>query len=212
MSRATAILRSRYRLGEFLFQLALGLVLLAIAAIMILPMLYVIAISFTDRDVYVPNRLILWPKKWSIDAYRYVLAGRGFLNAFKASLFVTLVGTPLKLLVVASFAYALSKQELPGRVPMLSMVLFTMLFGAGLIPNYLLIKNLGLDNTCWGLILPWSSGGQVFGLLLTRSFFSSLPSSATRARRVRPARPSPTSSTRNASPCSARSRAAASSR
>jgi len=173
MNRAAAVFRSRYRLGEFVFQLALALILLAIAAIMILPMLYVIAVSFTHAEAYVPNRLILWPKKWSIDAYRFVLAGPGFLNAFRASLFLTVVGTPLKLLVVASFAYALSKQDLPGRTPMLSMVLFTMLFGAGLIPNYLLIKNLGLINSWWALILP--SFPDAWSLMVLKSFFQSLP-------------------------------------
>jgi len=165
-----------------LYQLVLGTVLLLIAAIMLIPLLYVLAVSFTDPSVYKSGKLILWPEKWSLSAYRLVLSGNGFGNALQASLFITLVGTSLSMFVSSTFAYMLSKPELPGRRVILALVLFTMLFSPGLIPHYLLVRSLGLLNSWWALILPVVT--NAWTLLVLKSFFQTLPRELEEAAKI----------------------------
>lgn len=159
--------------ADRLYQYIICGLLLLIALSMILPFLYVVSVSFTDSSVYQKNELILWPEKWSTYAYQYILMGHGFQDALKSSLFITLVGTPLALLVSSTMAYMLSKRELPGRKVMLMLVLFTLLFSPGLIPNYLIVRGLGLVDSWWSLILPAVT--NAWTLLVMKSFYQNLP-------------------------------------
>lgn len=162
-----------HRLREGLFQWLLGLGMGGLALFMILPMLYVVAVSFTDPSVYHEGQLILWPARWSLAGYRYVLAGQGFWNSLKSSLFLTLIGTPLHVIVSAGLAYMLSKKDLPGRKFFITVVLITMLFSAGLVPNFLVIKMLGLYDSLWAIILPGLT--SAFALYVLKAFFMALP-------------------------------------
>jgi len=161
------------RLRENLYQLVIGFLLVLLALSMIFPFLYILSISFTHSSVYVSGSLRLWPEKWSLEAYKVIFLGPGFTSALKSSLFITLVGTPLSILANCMMAYMLSKPTLPGRKLMLNLVVFTMLFGPGLIPNYLLIRNLGLINSYWAIILPGLVGAWT--LLVMKSFFQNIP-------------------------------------
>lgn len=150
-------------------------ILCILALLMIFPFVYVIAVSFTDQSVYVPGKLILFPEKWSLDSYRYILASKSIGNAYKSTVFITVVGTLLNLLFTASFAYAISRKELPGRNLMITMVLITMLFGPGMIPHYLLVSSLGLINSLWALILPGLAGA--WSIFVFKSFYNGIPDS-----------------------------------
>ena len=161
------------RASENIYQGIIGLILALIAATMVLPFLYVIIISFTDSSVYVSGSFYLWPKKWNTEAYTLILRGRGFLDALKASLFITLVGTPINVCANAGLAYMLSKDELLGRGLINKLVMFTMLFGAGMIPNFINIRNLGLINSWFANILPGACGAWT--VMVMKSFFQELP-------------------------------------
>ncbi|TLS53816.1 carbohydrate ABC transporter permease [Paenibacillus antri] len=165
-----------------LFLAAVYTFLFLLSAAMIFPLLYVLAVSFTDPKVYVPDQLTLWPKKWSLSAYEYILSGGAIVNALKSTLFITVVGTPISLIVTSSFAYMLSKNYLPGRNVMLLLVLFTMLFSPGMIPNYLLIRNLGLLDSLWALILPMAT--NAWSILVMKSFYQSIPSELEDSARI----------------------------
>lgn len=188
MSIQTVIAKSRpagsmgYRRSEQLYQLILGFFLSLLALLMLFPLYYVISVSFTDSSVYREGVFTLAPAKLSIAAYEWVLAGRGFWNSFKASLFLVIVGTPLVLLFNASCAYMVSKTDLPGRRFIMGYLLATMLFGAGMIPTYLWIKQLGLLDTWWALILP----GMVspWTVFVLKSFFQTLPRDLEDAARI----------------------------
>ncbi|MEK3914261.1 carbohydrate ABC transporter permease [Paenibacillus sp. FSL H7-0331] len=156
-----------------LYQASIGTLLLLVAATMLVPFLYIFAISFTDPEVYRSNTFILWPERWSFAAYELVLSGHGIVSALKASLFITLIGTPMAVTVSSSFAYMLSKRSLPGRKTMLNLIVFTLLFSPGLIPGYLLIKELHILDTWWSIILPGVT--NAWTLLVMKSFFESLP-------------------------------------
>jgi putative aldouronate transport system permease protein len=154
-------------------QSILDIILFLIAAVMVIPFIYIVMVSFTDGSVYEAGKFILWPEKWSLDAYKYVLTGSGFLDALKSTLFITLIGTPLSVLFNAGLGYMLSKNTLPGKSIINKLVMFTMLFGAGMIPGYINMSNLGLINTWWACILPGTC--SAWNVMVMKSFFQGLP-------------------------------------
>lgn len=160
------------KVKENIYQAFLWIILLVIALTMILPFLYVVIISFTDASVYEAGKFMLWPKKWSTEAYQLILSGSGFLNSLKSSLIITGIGTPLSVLVNAGLAYMLSK-PIPGKKFFNKYVMFTMLFSAGMVPNFINIKQLGLIDSYWSCILPSMCGA--WSVMVMRSFFQSLP-------------------------------------
>lgn len=160
------------KVKENIYQAFLWIILLVIALTMILPFLYVVIISFTDASVYEAGKFMLWPKKWSTEAYQLILSGSGFLNSLKSSLIITGLGTPLSVLVNAGLAYMLSK-PIPGKKFFNKYVMFTMLFSAGMVPNFINIKQLGLIDSYWSCILPSMCGA--WSVMVMRSFFQSLP-------------------------------------
>lgn len=166
---------------ENIYQAILWIILLAIALTMILPFLYVIILSFTDSTVYEAGKFILWPKKWSTEAYKLILSGSGFINALKSSVIITGIGTPLSVLVNAGLAYMLSK-PIPGKKFLNKYVMFTMLFSAGMVPNFINIKQLGLIDSYWACILPSMCGA--WSVMVMRSFFQSLPMELEEAAKI----------------------------
>ncbi|MBQ8952750.1 MAG: carbohydrate ABC transporter permease [Clostridia bacterium] len=174
--------RMGMKASENIYQLFIGILLALIASTMILPFLYVIIISFTDSTAYVSGSFYLWPKKWSTEAYTLILRGRGFLNALKASSFITFVGTPINVCCNAGLAYMLSKDDLFGGKIINKLVMFTMLFGAGMIPNFINIRNLGLINSWFANILPGACGAWT--VMVMKSFFSELPTDIEEAAEI----------------------------
>ncbi len=148
-------------------------VIALISLVCVIPLLYVISISFTDPSVYIPLRFQLYPQKLSLAAYSYILSTNSFMNALKSTAFITLAGTLFNLVATFTYAYALTKKTLPFRRVMLSLIVFYLIFSVGLVPNYLLIKNIGLMNSYFALILGGLTNS--WSLIVVRSFMESLP-------------------------------------
>src|SRR5690606_3691553 len=138
----------------------------------VLPFIYVFSVSFTDPKVYVPFKFYMFPEKWSLASYEYILSTNAYINALKSTVFVTVVGTAIGIAVSFMFADALTKKQMPGRNLMLGMVIFTLLFNAGILPNSLLVKELGLLNSHWSLI--WMGLTNSWSMILIKSFLDSL--------------------------------------
>jgi len=119
--------------------------------------------------------MLLWPAIISTEAYELVLSYSLLWTGFRNSIIRTILGTLLSLIFTSLTAYPLSKNKLPLNSFFTKMILFTMLFNGGLIPNFLLIKNLGMLNTVWSLVLPGMIGA--FNVLIMRNFFKSIPAS-----------------------------------
>lgn len=170
------------KMRSFIGQSVLNVLLFALVATMILPFLYVIVVSFTSGDVYSQAEFTLWPKKWSVEAYKLILSGSGFRNALTASLFITLVGTPINVICNAGLAYMLSKKNIPGKSIINKLVMFTMLFGAGMIPSYVNMSNLGLFNSWFACILPGACGAWT--VMVMKSFFISIPEELEEAAKI----------------------------
>ncbi len=154
-------------------QLVLCPLLFILALTMFLPFIYIFMVSFTDAGAYQSGKLILWPEKWSVEAYQFILSGGGFIKSLRATLFITLVGTPLNVIFNSGVAYMLSKNTLPGRSIINKLIMFTMLFSPGMIPTYLNMMNLGLLNSWWACILPGLCGAWT--VMVMKSFFQNIP-------------------------------------
>jgi len=144
-----------------------------ISLVCIIPFLYTISISLTSQEVYVPFRFYLIPEKFSLEAYQYILSTSTFINALKSTAFVTVVGTVMNLIFTFTAAYGLTKKDFPHRGLFLAIIVFTLIFSAGIIPTYMLIQATGLLNSYWSLILPALTNS--WNLIVVKSFMDSIP-------------------------------------
>ncbi|PCC40772.1 ABC transporter permease [Brachybacterium alimentarium] len=157
--------------------LAIALIVL----IMLYPFVYVIVASVTPPGETL--RFGILPTGWTLDAYRSVLAGRIIPRALLVSIGITGVGTVLSVAFTTMLAFGLTRtREIPGSKGVLYVALFTMLFGAGLIPNFLLVKSLGMLDTYAALIVPGLI--SAFNMLVVRNFFMQIPQELTDSARI----------------------------
>ncbi|WP_246320564.1 carbohydrate ABC transporter permease [Paenibacillus qinlingensis] len=162
-------LRKGFNWFEGLNWLMLGL----LALLMVFPFWSVLAMSFSKPEAVYEGLFLLWPKGLTSVAYSAVFSNTLFLRALKNSIIVTVAGTALSMLLTISLAYPLSKKAIIGSSTMLFLAFFTMLFSGGIIPTYMLVKELGMLNSLWSLIVP--SALSVFNLMIMVSFFRSVP-------------------------------------
>ncbi|TDE11454.1 carbohydrate ABC transporter permease [Jiangella asiatica] len=159
---------------SFLVTVLKAVVLSVTVVVMLYPFLYVIAGSFASSNARSEGSLSLIPTSFSLDAYASVLSGGIVTRALMVSIGVTVIGTLFSVTLTILMAYGLmSTKDVPGGRVILYLVLFTMLFGAGIIPNYLLVRQLGLLDTYASLILPGAI--SAFNLVVVRNFFMNIP-------------------------------------
>ncbi|MDN5725330.1 MAG: carbohydrate ABC transporter permease [Propionibacteriales bacterium] len=151
-----------------------------ILVVMAFPFVYVIVTSLAAAG---STQVGIFPTAWSLDAYRSLLEGGVVSRAMLVSIGVTVVGTALSVFFTVLTAYGLTRTaEMPGGRVILFLILATMLFSAGIIPNYLLVKELRLLDSYWSLILPTLI--SAFNLVVVRNFFMNLPDEILDAARV----------------------------
>ncbi len=148
-------------------------VLLIVSLMCIVPLLLVVASSFTSERALEQNGYSLFPSELSLDAYIYLLTSKDkLLRAYEVSFFVTIIGTLSSVMITMLFAYPLSNRELPGRNFFSFFVFFTMLFNGGLIPTYLMYtQTFHIKDTIWALIVP-SLLMNGFSVLMVRTYLS----------------------------------------
>lgn len=128
--------------------------LILVCLIVIFPLLYVVSASFSDPGAVVNGKVWLWPVNPTLKGYQAVFKNPKILLGFLNSFFYVIVGTTINIVVTVACAYPLSRKEFAARNAISALVVFTMYFSGGLIPTYLLVRNLGLLNTRWALLLP----------------------------------------------------------
>jgi putative aldouronate transport system permease protein len=142
----------------------------------VMPFIHLIAKSVSSSAAVLSKRVFFWPEGWNLDAYTRVLNSSLMLRQMGFTVFITVSQTVLSLIVTALCAYPLSRRYLPGRFPLTIIIMVTMYFSAGLIPTYLLYKDIHLLNTVWALILPGSF--SAYNMLIMRTYFmNSVPDS-----------------------------------
>ena len=151
------------------------IIMLAAFIVTLYPFLYVLSMSLSDQGAVLRQEVWLFPKGLNLHSYEKVFADPAIWTAYGNTLFYTIAGTILNVFMTCMMAYPLSRKQFWGRNTISMLVVFTMLFSGGMIPNFLLIKHLGLYNTRWALILPGAI--SAYNLFLARTYFSGLPDS-----------------------------------
>jgi putative aldouronate transport system permease protein len=147
-------------------------VLFLVACAMVFPFLYVISVSFSTYKDFLQSSFLFFPKQWVTTAYEFIFSSKSFIRSIGVTVKITAIGTFVNLLFTATLAYALSRPVV-GQKAMMFLVLFSLLFTAGMIPTYLVVKETGLLNTFWALILPVAI--SPYNLIVMRQFFKSIP-------------------------------------
>lgn len=163
----------RNRIG--MMDIVILILLLLFTLAVLIPFLNVVAVSLTSYQEYMQVGWVVWPKSPTLDSYRELLNDGRILKGFKTTCFYLLVGVPLNLFLCCTLAYALSRQNWPGRKLVFYLVLITMIFNGGIVPLYLTLKDMGLMGSVWGVVLP--QGMNTFNMILIYNYFLSLPES-----------------------------------
>lgn len=151
------------------------LLLIIVSLLCILPLLHVFAVSLSGKAAATANIVNLWPIDVTFESYLKTVNNPSFIRSLLFSLYRTILGTGIGMVVTVFAGYALSKKytEFKSRNVYMWFFVFTMLFSGGLVPNYILITNLGLINTIWALVLP--AALSVYNMILLMNFFRAIP-------------------------------------
>jgi len=158
-----------------------GLLILLCLSI-ILPTLNVLALSFNVGTDAAKGGVYFWPRQFTLDNFKEVFQQSNIVNAFLISIFRTVLGTLLSVMLTAMAAYALKSKTMPGQKQLTFFVFFTMLFSGGLIPYYILLKELHLTNSIWVYVIP--ALYSVWNMMIMRSFFEQTPDGLEEAARI----------------------------
>lgn len=160
--------------SERIFDVINYIALVLLAVCIIVPLVSVVMSSFVSAaEIGRRGEFILWPEDFVLDSYSIVFRSPTVWNGYKNTLFVITVGTTMSMLMTILMAYPLSKKKLRGRNAVTAMVFFTMIFSGGTVPTFLVIKELGLIDTRWALVVP--SAISAWNMMLMRNFFYSVP-------------------------------------
>lgn len=158
------------------------IVVLLMVVATLFPFLNVVSKAFSSESAVIAGRVTFYPVEFQIGTLKSIMISSVFQNAFKTSVIVTVMGTLLSLLITVVTAYPLSKKHLPFIKPILVFFVFTMLFNGGMIPTYLLVRDLGLINNIFALILPIML--SVYNMLIVKNYYEGLPESLEEAAKI----------------------------
>jgi multiple sugar transport system permease protein/putative aldouronate transport system permease protein len=147
------------------------------------PLIFMLSASFSSTEATVAGKVWLWPVDFTTEGYEAVLRYQGIWMGYRNSIFYASVGTAISVLLTVMVGYALSRKDLKGRGVITFLFTFTMMFRGGLIPEYLVVRQLGMLDTIWAILIP--NALIVFNVIITRTFFQvNIPSELLEASRL----------------------------
>ena len=155
------------------FDIGITVIVLLLIAVVAYPLIFIISSSVSDPAMVASGQMFFLPKGFTLEGYKRVFQDPNIMMGYANSLFYTIVGTCINLVVTVPAGYVLSKSDVPGTVIIMKMFLFTMYFSGGLIPSFLLVRSLHLYNTRWVLLILGAF--NAYNCIICRSFFSGLP-------------------------------------
>ena len=168
--------------GERVFNVINIIIVTLVGLICLMPFIHVLAKSFSGNMPLVLKQVYFWPKEFQWDNYSFVLNNKQYLVSMKNSVIITVCGTALSMIITFLTAFVFTRQNLPFQKLYVRLFIFTMFFGGGIIPTYLLFSNVGLLDTYWVLILPGAVG--TFNIILMRNFMESISPSLEESARI----------------------------
>ena len=168
--------------GEWVLDIVKVVFLAVVVVVTVYPFWNIFIISINDATDAIRGGLYFLPRKLSLSSYAEILGRSTFLASIKVSVGRTLIGTPIAVLVTAMLAYPLSRKDLVGRKFWNLLFVFTMYFGGGLVPYYMVLKGIHMLNTFWVFIFPMMM--SVYNMILIRSYIESMPDSLFEAAKI----------------------------
>ena len=169
MKQTRASIFSRQSTGDRVFEIVNTALLALILLVILYPLWFVVIASVSDPAKVVAGDVLLWPAGVSFEAYRMVFRDSMIMTGYRNTLYYTILGTAINLVMTVLAAYPLSRKDWVGRGFFMALVMFTMFFSGGTIPTYLLMNDLGLINTTWAIVLPGAV--SVYNAIVMRTFF-----------------------------------------
>ncbi len=168
-----ARVRIRPSRGYRVFQVINALILTGVVVVTLYPFVNILAQSFSSENAITAGRVNLVPHGFNLTTYKTVMSDSMFWTNYRNTVEYTVVATFISMVLTTCYAYVLSKRHVKGRGVLIGIAVFTMFFNGGLIPNSVLVSQLGLRNTIWAIVLP--NAINVFNLLVMKAFFESMP-------------------------------------
>ena len=163
-----------YRNKEnIIFDTCVVLLVVLVLVICLVPFMYVLSASFSGPKPLTNGEVFLFPKDFTFEAYKEIFIYPNFLHCYGNTIYYTITGTALCLIMTCLMAFPLAHNKLKGHGFIMKMVVFTMFFGGGLIPKFLLVNSLKISNTVWAIILPMAI--NTFNMIVLINFFKSIP-------------------------------------
>lgn len=175
-------MKIRQSLGSRTFDTINVMFMLGLMFITLYPLYYIFIVSISDGHIVMRGDISFWPRGMNLDTYRLLLHDSAIIRAYGNTILYTVVGTMINLGCTILCAYPLSKRDFYGRGFFTLMIVFTMFFSGGLIPSYLLVKQLHLINTMWALILPGAI--SAWNMIVMRTFFQGIPNELFESARI----------------------------
>jgi putative aldouronate transport system permease protein len=165
-----AVVKVREPFGDRVFLIVVRIMLGVALALVLLPLIYIVASSFSSPAAVNAGRVRFWPVEFSLEAYRSVLSNSEVLQGYYNSLIYAVAGTAISVTLTVAIAYPLSRKTFYGRNVLMTLLIFTMLFSGGVIPTYMVVHDLGMLNTRWAMLIPNAIG--VWQVIIARTFFA----------------------------------------
>ena len=168
--------------SERWFEWVNAALLILISLSMLAPLIHLVAISFSSVDFVNAREVSFWPKGFQMDVYAEIFGMNQLWRSLGVSVYITLTGTALCLLLSSTLSYALSRAYMPGRAWILRGIVLTFIFSIPMIPSYLVVKALWMENTLWSLIVPGALGA--FYVVIMKTFFQGISSELLEAAKI----------------------------
>ena len=174
---------ARLSRGDRMFYLLVNIVVAILGLIVLYPLVYILSSSFSSPSAVAAGKVVLFPVDFSLRGYKAVFEYQSVYTGYRNTIFYTVVGTMINIALTMVAAYPLARRNLPGRGFFTFLFTFTMMFSGGMIPNYILMKELKIINTAWCMLLPGAI--SAYNLIVTRTFIqNSIPEELLEAAQI----------------------------
>lgn len=174
--------RIRLTRVDRLYYALVNLFLFLFFMVILMPLINVLASSFSDAKAVNQGRVLFWPVEFTLEGYKAVFEYKGIGRSYANTFLYTFVGTAINLAMTMTAAYPLARRDLPFKKPVIALFMFTMLFSGGTIPNYLLIRDLHMMNSIWAMVIPGAI--SVYNMIIARTFIQNIPEDIEEAARI----------------------------
>lgn len=176
--RGSIMKKRKYKTSDVVITMMVTLAVLSC----LLPVIYILAVSLSSKTAIINSQVSFWPVGFNLDAYKDIFSDKSMIRSLLFTIEITVIYTGVSMGLTIACAYPLSKSRLRGRNFCMLLILFTMYFSGGMIPDYILVQKMGFLNTRWALILPQAV--SAFNVIILRTFFSNFPSELEEAAKM----------------------------